>query len=383
MVVQNTRSIEDAILDIAYGRAEFGRETSLDLDLNILPLLAKHLSKDLPIETLERFETILKSVLRTNLRGRVSGDVARRVAEFQKEIGLLCKYKSYAIKCASPLGYSIFLQNKGEGFSFQRHITHKTEVFHILDVKPGGYVFICDFKDWEQCYDPDSFSAWLNGVADERYDRFRYRPQPGDVFTINELGVVHTVVGCVLEEFATVSTDMVDRLHDQNAGAAMPSHFNRAFVKEQLAQFTLPLTSRHISNPARNGSRIEEIAAQQIPGGTMTPLARTAIVASRYTIEPRQASALLIDQECAASIYIAEGAGRVIIADSGEVSRTTPPSISVVAGNLVMIPAGVHYGFVNEGSEPLKLSEQKISFDVAFGPGSAGILPAVRGGKKH
>lgn len=364
MAAQNTRSIEDAILDVAYGRAEF--DASLDIDLSILPLLAKHLSSDLPIETLERFETILKTVLRMNLRGAISGETARTVAEFQKEIGLLCKYKSYAIKCASPLGYSIFLQNAAAGFSFQRHVTHKTEVFHIVDVKPGGYVFICDFKDWEQCYDRDSFSAWLAGAADERYERFRYRPQPGDVFTINELGVVHTVVGCVLEEFATVSTDMVDRLHDQNAGATMPSHFNRAFVQEQLAQLTLPLASRHVSNTAQDGLRIEEIPEQQIPGGTMTPLARTAIIASRYVIEPRQASALQIDQECAASIYVAEGAGRVIIADTDEASRTTPPSVSVVAGNLLMIPAGIHYGFVNEGSHPLKLSEQKISFEVAF-----------------
>jgi hypothetical protein len=298
------------------------------------------------------------------------------VAEFQKDIGLLCKYKSYAIKCASPLGYSIFLQNEGEGFSFQRHITHKTEVFHILDVKPGGYVFICDFKDWEQCYDRESFSAWLAGGADERYERFRYRPQPGDVFTISELGVVHTVVGCVLEEFATVSTDMVDRLHDQNAGATIPSNFNRAFVHEQLAQVSFPITSRHVNNSAPGGLHIEEIPAQVIPGGKMTPLARTAIIASRYSIDPCRASALQVDDELAASIYVAEGTGRVIIADDDEAERTTPPSISVTAGNLLMIPAGIRYGFVNEGSHSLELSEQKISMDVAFGPGSAGILPA-------
>ena len=367
MAAQNTRSIEEAILDVAYGRAEFGIDTTLDIDLSILPLLGKHLSSDLPIETLERFETILKTVLRTTLRGKVSGETARTVAEFQKEIGLLCKYKSYAIKCASPLGYSIFLQNAGQGFSFQRHVTHKTEVFHIVEVKPGGYVFICDFNDWEQCYDRDAFSAWLAGNEDERYDRFRYRPKPGDVFTINELGVVHTVVGCVLEEFATVSTDMVDRLHDQNAGASIPSHFNRAFVDEQLEQLSLPLASRRVNNSVPDGLRIEGIPAQEIQGGTMTPIARTAIIASRYVIEPRHVSALHIDEERAASIYVAEGAGRVVIADADEALRTTPPSISVVAGNLLMIPAGVHYGFVNEGSRPLKLSEQRISFDVAFG----------------
>ena len=367
MTAPNSRSIEDDILEMAYGSKELSVDALLPIGLDILPLLSEHLSKDLPIETLERFETILKTVLRANLDSKVSGETARIVAKFQKEIGLLCKYKSYAIKCASPLGYSIFLQNEGEGFSFQRHITHKTEVFHIVDVKPGGYVFICDYKDWEQSYDRESFSAWLAGESNGRYDRFRYHPQPGDVFTINELGVVHTVVGCVLEEFATVSTDMVDRLHDQNAGAVIPAHFNREFVKEQLAGLSLPAASRHVENSASERLRIEEIPSQAIIGGTMTPLARTAIIASRYVVDRSQSTELFIDPKHAASIFVSGGSGRVIVADSSEASSLTPPSIPVVAGDLLMIPEGIHYGFVNEGPESLVLSEQKISFDVAFG----------------
>jgi hypothetical protein len=366
MVKQSTRNIEDALLDMAYGREELTIDDSFSLHPDLLPLLAKHLSTDLPIETLERFETILKAVLHAGLRGRVSGELAREVAGLQQKIGLLFKYKSYAIKCASPLGYSIFLQNAGQGFSFQRHVTHKTEVFHILDVQPGGYVFICDFKDWEQCFDQDSFASWLEGCADERYDRFRYQPQPGDVFTIKELGVVHTVIGCVLEEFATVSTDMVERLHDQNDRKAIPEHFNRRYVQERLSQISLPETSRTVNNCAPDAPQITEIPAEEIRGGHMTPLARTAVIASRYVIEAREASELFLDAEQAASLYVAEGAGRVIIADELEARRTSPPSLEVSAGDLLMIPAGIHYGFVNEGATPLKLSEQRISLDVAF-----------------
>jgi mannose-6-phosphate isomerase-like protein (cupin superfamily) len=336
------------------------------LSLDLLPPLAEQLSQDLPLERLEKFETILKGVLRANLRGNVSGEVARRVALFQQEIGLLCKYKPYAIKCASPLGYSIFLQNAGQGFSFQRHVTHKTEVFHILDVQPGGYVFICDFEDWGQCYDKDSFAAWLAGEADERYDRFRYQPQAGDVFTIRELGVVHTVIGCVLEEFATVSTDMVERLHDQNERGEIPEKFNRRYVREELAQLSLPERSRAVNNCSPEAPLIAEIHAQEIAGGHVTELARTSLVASRYVIEAGQASDLYKDSERAASLYIASGAGRVIIADEAEVKRTTPPSIAVSAGDALLIPAGLHYGFVNEDAVPLKLSEQRISFDIAF-----------------
>ena len=366
MASQNTRKIEDAILDMAYGREELAMDDSLSRSLDLLPLLSEQLSKDLPIEILEKFETILKAVLRANLRGKVSGETAREVARFQKEIGLLLKYKSYAIKCASPLGYSIFLQNAGQGFSFQRHVTHKTEVFHILDVQPGGYVFICDFKDWEKCYDRDSFASWIDGGADERYERFRYHPQPGDVFTIKELGVVHTVIGCVLEEFATVSTDMVDRLYDQNSGGEIPANFNRGYVRERLSKISLPDTSRAVNNCSQSAPQIEEIQAQEIRGGHVTELARTSLIASRYVIEPRQSSDHFIGVEHAASLYIAEGAGRVIIADEEELHRMTPPSISVSAGDALLVPAGIYHGFVNEGDAPLKLSVQRISFNVAF-----------------
>jgi hypothetical protein len=361
-----TQNMEDALLEMAQGREELAADGLGQLDLSVLPSLAKHLTRDLPIETLERFETILKATLRTNLRGRVSGETAREVAAFQKEIGLLSKYKSYAIKCASPLGYSIFLQSAGEGFSFQRHISHKTEVFHILDVEPGGYVFICDFKDWEQCYGQDSFASWLAGEADERYERFRYQPQPGDVFTINELGVVHTVIGCILEEFATVSTDMVDRLHDQNEGRKVPEHFTRSYVQERLRKISFPDSSRLVNNCSPENPQIDDIHPIEIHGGYMTPLSRSAVNASRYFIEAGKSSELFLDEERAASVYVAGGAGRVIIADEAEAGRATPPALAVCAGDVLMIPAGINYGFVNEGEQPLVLSEQRISFDVAF-----------------
>lgn len=357
----------EAIKEAVYGSVDLTLgENHIELDLSALPVLAGHLSSELPIEVLERFERLLKAALRRGLRGPVSGEAARAVASFQKEIGLLCKYKSYAIKCASPLGYSIFLQNTGEGFSFQRHIEHKTEVFHILEVLPGGYVFICDYADWESCYERESFAAWLNGEADERYERFRYEPRPGDVFTIDRLGVVHTVVGCVLEEFATVSTDMVDRLHDQNEGRLVPERFTRAYVQERLPRLSFPRTSRIIENQATQTPLAREIAAVEIEGGEMIPLARSNVHATRYIVRPQGATALSLDEERAAALYVAAGAGRVIIADEAEAHRQNPPSIAVSAGDLLMIPAGIHYGFVNDGAQPLLVSEQLISFDVAF-----------------
>src|ERR1700704_1116781 len=124
--------------------------------LRSLPALSDFLREDLPIEAAERFESLLKAILRQAMDDRVSGRDAREIAQFQKELGFILKYKSYTIKAATPVGYSIFLQNEREGFSFQQHVEHKLEVFHILSIKPGGYVFLCDYRDWKKAYDPRS-----------------------------------------------------------------------------------------------------------------------------------------------------------------------------------------------------------------------------------
>src|SRR5260370_19131719 len=87
----------------------------LDLDeitrhgLDVLPALAELLREDLPIGQTERLEAILKTVLLNAFQKPASGPDARRVAAFQKSLGFILKYKSYAVKASSPLAYSIFL----------------------------------------------------------------------------------------------------------------------------------------------------------------------------------------------------------------------------------------------------------------------------------
>src|SRR3954470_8878712 len=226
-----------AVLDelVAGTRSASAAAGEVGTGLDLLAPLAEYLGRDLPIDALERLETLLKAILGAACARGATGQEARAIAAFQQRIGFLLKYKPYAVKCANPLGYSLFLQNAGEGFSFPRHTEHKVEAFHILHVLPGGYAFMCVFDDWQQVFEPDSFARWLEGAADERYDRFRYDLCPGDVLVIDELNVVHTVVGCVVEEFATVSTDMVDRLYDQNSRTDIPAGFTREFVRERLA----------------------------------------------------------------------------------------------------------------------------------------------------
>jgi len=331
--------------------------------LGALPVLAERLSADAPIEVVERFEAILKSVLLEGLSGGVSGATAREVARFQQELGFLFKYKSYAVKCATPLGYSVFFQRPGEGFSFQRHITRKTEVFHILDVLPGGYAFVCRYEDWAAAYDPASFAAWLAGAGDPRYDAFRFDVQPGDVFVIDQLNVVHTVIGCVLEEFATVSTDMVDRLYDQNLGRPMPPEFDRAWSREQLAALTYPPDARRLTLGGRPPATAP-IAPVAITGGTVRTLADTFVLARHYVVDA--STDLQHDDERATILHVTAGRGRVVVADREEAAFSIPPSLPAGKADVLLIPPGTRYGFVDEGDSPFELSEHRITLAAAL-----------------
>lgn len=343
--------------------AAFERLSSSGMEL--LSPLAHYLSRDLSIEVLERFEDLLKVVLRGALSGEVSGETARELARFQREVGLLLKYKSYAVKAASPLGYSIFLQSPREGFSFQRHVTHKVEVFHILEASPGGFVFLCGWDDWREHYEPERFAAWLAGAPDTAYDRFRYPAAPGDVHVISELGTVHTVIGCVLEEFATVSTDMVERLHDQNRGRPVPPHFDRAFVEERLRELRTPAESRLVTGIAA-APRVTPLEPRPVAGGRRTVLADSFVTASLWTVDRGAETEPLATDGCAASLYVRAGCGRVLLGTQEELARPTPPSIEVAANDLLTLPPGASYAFVAEGDAPLELVEHEIRPDVAL-----------------
>lgn len=334
--------------------------------LGLLPGLAPHLASDLPIAVLERYEELFKSVLRHALASEVTGETARRLAAFQSEVGLLLKYKSYAVKASSPLGYSIFLQNPAEGFSFQRHIEHKTEVFHILDVHPGGFVFLCSYEQWCACYERERLAAWLaGGGPDPAYDAFRFDVQPGDVFILDQLGIVHTVIGCVLEEFATVSTDMVERLHDQNEGKPIPAAFNKDYARAGLHTVRTPEASHLVEGPARSMVR-RPLRPDPIAGGARTVLASGFVTASTIVVDPHAATEVGCDRRHAASLYVRAGSGRILLGTLAELTRAQPPSLPLGAHDLLTIPPGIAYAFVNEGAVPLEIVEHKIEPGVAL-----------------
>ena len=329
----------------------------------LLPALASYLRTDSTIDRTEAVENVLKSILATLFQRPLPGPVCRQLALFQNAYRFALKYKSYAVKAATPLGYSIFLQAQEEGFSFQQHITHKTEVFHVLATRPGAYVFLCEFADWKRQYEPERFSRWLAGSPDRFFDQRAFRPSPGDVFIISELGVVHTVIGCILEEFATVSTDMVHRLHDQNIGRPIPPHFTRAYAESELLKLTLPEQNRLVDFATWTTRAIPRTPCQ---GGYETILADSFLKASHRRIESGCNTEMRRSGTSAAIVRVFSGRGTLWLADDSELGSLDDAAISASAGDVFLIPPTASYGFRNDGPEALTYSEQQIDPTVAF-----------------
>jgi hypothetical protein len=166
------------------------------------------------IETVERIEGLVKRWWDDLLHpgASVTADDAVRFARFFATVGFFHKYKPYGVKIASPFGYSLFDLHDGEGFSFQVHIEPKYEAFHILRTKPRSLIYVGSVPEWNAVGDP-----WARGVwaGEDLPDPVAvWRPAAGDATAIVETETVHSVLGCVLEEFAGCSVDAVERLYD-------------------------------------------------------------------------------------------------------------------------------------------------------------------------
>jgi hypothetical protein len=113
--------------------------------MHTLVSLVEKLHKDQNYQELEKWEFEFKGKI---LELVDKGDYNTAI-QSTLSLGLLLKYKPYGVKCSSLLGYSIFFLNPGEGFSFQRHLDFKTELFHFIDTGQNGYGFIAESDDFK------------------------------------------------------------------------------------------------------------------------------------------------------------------------------------------------------------------------------------------
>jgi mannose-6-phosphate isomerase-like protein (cupin superfamily) len=355
----------DKILDqVAQGGvATEALSTLIDGGFATLAAASSYLSaSDLPLPAVERIEDIVKQVILARIREGMSPAKARDLALAQERLGFFVKRKSYAIKASSPLGYSLFFQQPGEGFSFQRHIEHKVEIFHILSGSPGSYVFACSYDAWKDAFNKDRFANWLTGTADSVFERYRYTPESGDVIVIDRLNVVHTVIGCVLEEFATISTDMVDRLFDQNAGKPVPAELGRQRMMSLLRE--LPeVEPRRVLRIGTNGFLPADIVPRLHSWGETRELSAENLTARHIVVHPGAVTAPMYDHLAASSLFVRAGRGILTMGNDGDLSSQAV--VEVNPGALLLVPNGIYWR-VSALETTLRLSEQKLSLDTAF-----------------
>jgi len=309
--------------------------------LEELEALREPLTSDMRIEELERFEDSWKQALDEILTAPLTGSEARQLAAFQRDVGLLPKYKSYAIKASSPLGYSVFFQEPAQGFSFQQHRHHKVEIFHILDAMPGAFALICTLDEWNAAYEKDAFSRWLEGSTNPLYERWRIPLSAGDVICLKQTGVVHTVIGCVLEEFATISTDLVDRLHDQNEGAPIPESYCRELALQLLRTVPAPPASQEVLLPSQER---RPLARQGFRGGETVTIGEVpGLRAERIRLESGRQSPLQESEDQALVLFASRGDARLLLGTADELARREPPALELTRGTAAMIPPGMSY----------------------------------------
>jgi len=329
-----------------------------------LERLREPLTSDMPIESLETFEASWKRALSEAMRVPLSGSDARVLATFQRDVGLLPKYKSYAIKASSPLGYSVFFQEPRRGFSFQQHRHHKVEIFHILEAMPGSFALLCTLEEWTAVYDEAKFARWLEGAADPLYERWRIPLSAGDVICLERTGIVHTVIGCVLEEFATASTDMVDRLHDQNLGASVPPSYRRDHVLQLLRDTPWPEASHLVDLPGRNRLPLPR---RSFPGGEIVTLGDVpGLHASRLRLESRRLAPVQNSGSDALVLFASRGGASLLLGTSEELEGRDIPALDLPRGAAAMIPPGMSYEIAALDTDA-EISVHSIHPEVALG----------------
>lgn len=335
------------------------------LGLDNLDALVAPLAADAPIRVVEEHEERLKRVLGAAFERGVTPDEGRRIAAFQRDVGLIMKYKPYAVKAATPLGFSIFLQEPGQGFSFQKHSVRKVEAFHVLEANEGGYVFLCSYADWQRAYEPERFQRWLDGAPDDGYDRFRIVPSVGDVYLITDRETVHTVIGCQIEEYASVSVDVVQRLHDQNRATPIPKKFKRRFALERIGALRQPAQHRAV----QTDGHISPVQQEQVSSGVSRAMLVDCpeLQATVWKLAPGTRTApMTAHRDRGVSLYVSAGHMSVLVGDEREVSSGATTPIAVDATGVTMVAPGLSFAILNDGKDPLTVSMHSVAWRPAM-----------------
>lgn len=100
---------------------------------------------------------------------------------------------------------------------------------------------------------------------------------------------------------------MVQRLHDQNVGKAIPSYLNETYVRKQLSKLIFPVALHKLSAPGRR----QELSVKRRKYGHAIKLSQNSIfTAERCTILKDKIQKFNCRNEYH-SLYITEGSGLI------------------------------------------------------------------------
>jgi uncharacterized RmlC-like cupin family protein len=159
---------------------------------------------------------------------------------------------------------------------------------------------------------------------------------------------------------------MVDRLHDQNEGRAIPAEFTRAFSESRIRNLKWPEQSRRVTLEPSGWSR-SDVPSNRIDGGEQTDFGNDdRFSASVFRIEPGARTATSTIADRATCLHVATGSGRLVLGTQDELRSASPPALNAKAGDLFLVAPGAHYAIVNDTRQPLVVARHEISPDVAF-----------------
>jgi hypothetical protein len=270
-----------------------------------------------------------------------------RFARFFHKLGVLPKYKSYGVKYAAPFGYSLFDLQDGGGFSIQLHEELKIEAFHVLGVHPCAFILLCTPAEWDR-YGRRMIELWAGGHPEKSH--LAYRPAPGDVVVVENLSTVHTVVGCLVEEFATSSYDVVTRIHDQNFGRAVE------LPAEHESLMTV-LKTAELLEPRRRVRRVERWHDSPLDPEVLeiVSLEHAGLVAKHAEIMGKTFAGV-VSESTILTVVVLSGQARLEV-DGAEIILTT--------GDVTALAPKSQYSIANIDYE-VRISLCQVSLGIAF-----------------
>ncbi|MFN2505605.1 MAG: hypothetical protein ABR540_15475 [Acidimicrobiales bacterium] len=326
-----------ADLDTRLFRAEPSALAAVDLDdpaWRVAVLGA--LSKPAPITTTEAIELAVKDWWAEKLEAH-AGD-AKTSSQFSKffgQVGFLKKYKPYGIKFAAPFGYSIFLLQDGMGFSIQLHRVPKVEAFHILRAGTGSLVLLCGVDEW-RAHREDLIRELEPGTS--RHTSLTFEPEPGDVVVVDDIELVHTVLGCILEEYATTSNDAVERLFDQNLGVETVIPDDHPSLRALLAECGgVQPRSRLLKSASASAwtrSPLDSAA------GSLVDMPEQGLRADHLVLGSGESRPVSVDEDRVCTLTCLVG-GAVVALPAGEVRLGPADTTAIAPGEHVSVQADV------------------------------------------